>query len=111
MYLYVGLWKAKPKWVELLQSERTDFIEHIGPAMEGLVNPEVELLGFAINEAETFSRADYRYIAIWKMKDKNSIEEFEKALEQSGWYRYFEQINGRGNIITPEAAFADMITI
>jgi hypothetical protein len=109
MYLYIELWKAKPEWLALSQKERGEYMAQVGPAIEDLTKAGVEIVGWGLNDAETPYRGDYSYLAVWKMPDKELVEQFEKTVEQAGWHKYFKQINARGNLLTPEAAIGKMI--
>ena len=111
MYLYIELWKAKSEWLELSQKEREEYMSQLGPAIEGLTKAGVEVVGWGLNDAETPYRGDYRYLAVWKMPDKELVRKFEEAVEQAGWHKYFEQINVRGELHTPETIIGDMITL
>lgn len=109
MHLYVELWKEKPEWLALSQQERQDYMANIGPAIEDLAKAGVEVVGWGLNDSETPHRGDYRYLAVWKMPDKALVERFERAVEQAGWHNYFEQINCRGELTTPETVIGDML--
>lgn len=109
MYLYIELWKPRQKWLDMSEQERSDYVAGIGPEIEKLTERGVELVGFALNDEETPHRADYRYIAAWKMPDKSLVEDLESSVEGAGFHDYFEQVNGRGRLLSPEDALGDMI--
>ena len=111
MYLYVELWKAKSEWLELSQEERQEYMSQLGPAIESLAKAGVEIVGWATNDSETPYRGDYGYIAVWKMPDKGLVQQFEETVEQAGWYKYFDQINARGELGTPESVIGDMVNL
>lgn len=109
MYLYLELWKPRRKWLDMSEQARADYVAGIGPEIEQLTERGVELVGFAVNDDETPHRADYRYIAAWKMPDKGLVEDLESAVEGAGFHDYFEQVNARGDLLSPEEALGDMI--
>lgn len=109
MYLYVELWKPRQKWLEMSEKAREEYVAGIGPDIERLTNQGVEILGFAVNDEETPHRAEYRYLAAWKMPDKSLVEDLEAAVEAAGFHDYFEQVNARGGLMSPEEAMGDMI--
>lgn len=109
MYLYIELWKPRRKWLEMSEQERSDYVAGIGPEIEKLTERGVELVGFALNDDDTPHRADYRYIAAWKMPDKALAESLESSVEAAGFHDYFEQVNARGHLMSPEEALRDMI--
>lgn len=111
MYLYVELWKVKPQWLALSQQERGEYMSKLGPAIEGLAKAGVEIVGWGLNDSETPYRGDYAYLAVWKMPNKELVHQFEETVEQAGWHEYFEQINLRGELLTPEAVIGDMINL
>ena len=46
---------------------------------------------------------------LYQMADKALAHKLEAAVEQSGWHRYFEQVNARGELASPEEAIKHMI--
>jgi hypothetical protein len=111
MYLFVELWKAKPEWMALSQKDRQEYMAQVGAAIEELSKAGVEIAGWGLNDRDTSHRGDYTYFAAWKMPDKSVVKQFEETVEQAGWYNYFEQINGRGELISPETAIGHMIEL
>lgn len=109
MVLYVELWKSKPAWRALDRASREQFVAGLGPAIAELTSAGVELIGFAANDADAPHRADYDWMALWRMPTQDLARVFEDAVESSGFHDWFEQVNARGVLIAPEAALADMV--
>jgi hypothetical protein len=111
VYLYVELWKPRAAWRALGAAERRQFVDGIGPSVGQLTEAGVELLGFAINDDDTEYRADYPWIAVWRMPTKALAVTLEKAVIDYGFHTYFEQVNARGTIVPPEAVLAAMAAV
>ena len=111
MYLYVELWKPRAKWVALSERERRQYVAGIGPAIEELLAAGIELVGFAFNDYDTGHRADYTYLAVWKMPSKELAERLEATVDRSGFHDYFEQVNARGSAVTPQDALEHMAKV
>ena len=111
MYLYVELWKPREAWMALSIQERSSYMSQLGPAMGDLMKAGVELIGWSLNDSETPYGADYRYIAVWKMPSQDAVRQFEQVVEQTGWHRYFEQVNARGKLVSPDPVIANMIKL
>lgn len=109
MELYAELWNPKPAWSALSQQERAAFVDAIGPGMQSLIAQGVELLGFARNDADTPLRSPHAYLALWRMNDHALVELLEATVEECGWHTYFDQVNARGEALSPQDAFAQMI--
>ena len=62
----------------------------------------IEVVSWAENDPDTSHRCGYQYLAVWKMPDEKAVKLFENTVEQAGWYNYFEQVNARGAMSTPE---------
>lgn len=101
MYLYVELWRARPAWLALDAADRTSFVERLGPAITTLLGSGVELVGFAVTDADVPHGANFPYVAVWQMATLDLVQQFERAIEGSGWHDYFEQVNVRGTIQPP----------
>jgi len=111
MYLYVELWKPREAWIALSIQERSSYMSQLGPAIGELTKAGVELIGWSLNDSETPYGADYRYIAVWRMPNRDAVKQFEQVVEQSGWHRYFEQVNARGELVSPDPVIANMIRL
>jgi hypothetical protein len=109
MYLYLELWKPRDAWRALPADERQQLVERIGPAIAGLLESGIELVGFARNDGDTTHRADYAYLAAWRMPSQEHALALENAVTDSGFHDYFEQINARGEIAAPDAILAHMV--
>ena len=111
MYMFVEQWKARPEWLALSQQGRKEYVSKVGQAIEELLKTGIAIVGFALNDSDTPHRADYRYFSVWTLPNKELVQQFEQAIEQSGWYQYFEQTNTRGELIPPDATLGDMINL
>lgn len=109
MHLYVELWNARPAWSNLDQAGREAYIASIGPGMQELLARGIELFGFAVNDEDTPLRSPHQYLAVWRMADASQATELEATVEAAGWHDYFEQVNARGELLSPPDAFAHMI--
>ena len=69
----------------------------------------VELVGFALNDEDTEYRADYTYLALWKMPSQELAVRLERTVIEAGFHEYFEQGNARGALVSPEAAVEHMV--
>lgn len=107
--LFLELWKPKPAWLEMGQDERADYIDGIGPSIEGLLEAGVELVGIGTVDPGTDLRADYDYWAVWRLPSQELVDRFEQAVREDRFYDYFEQINARGEARDPQSVFGDMI--
>lgn len=111
MYLYVELWTPKPSWLELSEKERESYFDGVASEIESLTQEGIEVVGFTVNDEETPHGVDHRYSAAWTMPSEDHAEMLEEAVEEAGWYEYFDQLNARGKLLSPEDAFGDMIAL
>ena len=109
MITYVELWKAKQAWTDLSKSERGEYMNALGPAIQHLLENGVQIVSWGSNDSSTFSRADYDYFAVWTFPTIESAQEFEKMVEGAGWYNYFDQVNAMGTTSTPQDVIGMMI--
>jgi len=102
MHIFVELWNPRPEWLALSEKERGDYMQQVGAGMGELAAAGIEVVGWAVNDPDTSHRYGYQYLAVWKMPDASRVRLFEETVEQAGWYNYFEQVNARGTLATPE---------
>ncbi|MFH2046039.1 MAG: DUF6616 family protein [Pseudomonadota bacterium] len=111
MHIYVELWKPKPAWIGLSDNERKSFIDSLFPVIGMLTESGVKLLSFAINDEDTEYKADFKYIAVWQMPDKEKAVFFEQEVIKTGFHDYFEQVNARGESVPPDVLLGDMAIV
>ena len=109
MYMYLELWSARKAWLDLTSDERKAYFGRVSGAIADLTGSGSETLAFALNDTDTDRRADHEYLALWQMPDRETAVEFERRLEELGWYDLFDQKNMRGESITAEACLDHML--
>lgn len=109
MYLFAECWKARPEWLALSKEARGAYMTELGKGIEALMNAGVEIVSWSMNEAGTANRAPYDYFAVWKFPTKELASGFEQIVQQSGWYNYFDQVNLKGELSSPDAIIGHMI--
>lgn len=111
MHLYIELWKPKPAWDNVSREQRQEFLNQLRAGIEKMEKLGVELLGFAVCDEVIPNSGGFRYVAAWKMPNKGHVHMLEKAVEDEGWYNYFEVTNARGRLTSIESAALDMLKI
>ncbi len=109
MYMYLELWSARDAWLKLSEPERTAYFDRVTDIIAELVESGSEMLAFALNDADTDRRAEYEYLALWRMPDRTTALEFERRLIDLGWYELFAQENMRGPEIMAEVGLDHML--
>ncbi len=62
-----------------------------------------ELVGVARNDTDTPHRADYDYVAVWKIPNIERVHTFAETWVRVGFHDYFEQEDVRGELMAPDA--------
>jgi hypothetical protein len=109
MKMYVELWKAKTAWKDLSKEERGNYMNLLGPAIQQLLDYDVKIISWGVNDSSTFNRAGYDFFAVWTFPNDEAAQSFEKMVEGAGWYNYFEQVNAKGDSSTPQEVIGKMI--
>ncbi len=97
------MWKARPAWLALAQPEREKFFGVIGEEIGKQLSGGAELVGVARNDAATSHRADYDYVAVWKLPDTAHVHAFAETWIRAGFHDYFDQEDVRGELMAPDA--------
>ena len=99
MYLYVEQWNVTKDWMDLSKEDRRAYMNKVNESINQMSQAGIENLGWALNDEHTPYRSDYRYIALWKLPNKEAVEKFESGIEAAGWHKYFSQVNSRGKLL------------
>jgi hypothetical protein len=111
MITYIEIWKAKETWQKMSTDERGQYMEQLGPAIQGLIESGVKIISWGINDHSTFKKAEYDFFGVWEFPDQASVKEFENLVESAGWYNYFEQVNLSGTATTTDEVIGKMIAL
>jgi hypothetical protein len=109
MYLYVEMWNAKHEWLMLDAASRQAFMDKVNNLLGSLMGPDIKLAACALNDGDTTPRADFRYVAVWNLKDKAQVARIADGTARIGWYKYFSQVNMGGDAVGPEVLTAEMM--
>jgi hypothetical protein len=109
MYLFVECWKARPEWLALNTEARGNYMAELGKGIEALLKSGVEIVSWSMNDLDTSNRASFDYFAVWKFPTKELATGFENIVQQSGWYNYFEQVNLKGELSSPDRCIGQII--
>jgi len=112
MYIFVEIWNVKPAWLALEQSQRAEYMQNVGSAIQSLSEQGIELISWSKRDSDTPYASKYQYFAVWKMPNQDAVTTFENAVEGAGWYNYFEQENLRGQFeATPGPVNTELISL
>jgi hypothetical protein len=111
LYLYIELWNAKSSWLALDTTGRAAFMKKVDGLLKELMSDEVKLIGCTLNDGSTAPRLDYRYVAVWQMKDISGTHKVADGTARIGWYEYFDQVNVGGEWIAADAMISEMMSI
>jgi hypothetical protein len=109
MIVFVECWKARQAWLDLDKEARAAYMNALGNGIGELIKAGVEIVTWSRNDPATSQAAPFDYFAIWKFPSPELATGFEKVVEQSGWYQYFEQVNLKGELSTPDQCIGHMI--
>lgn len=111
MYLFVECWKSRPEWLALTPDARGAYMTALGSGIGELLKAGVEIVTWSMNDPDTSNRAPFDYFAVWKFPTKEGAAMFEQVVQQSGWYNYFDQVNLKGELSTPNVCIEQMIRL
>jgi hypothetical protein len=111
MYLFAECWKARPEWLALTPEARGAYMTQLGAGIGELMKAGAEIISWSMNDPDTSHRSPFDYFAVWQFPDKEFVKGFERTVEQSGWYNYFDQVNLSGEVSYPSASITHMINL
>ncbi|MEM9887206.1 MAG: nuclear transport factor 2 family protein [Bacteroidota bacterium] len=106
---FIEMWTPTDTWKKLSQKERGEYMAGLAEPIQGLMEQGVEIISWGQNDSDTDRRGDYDFYAVWSFPNAEIKQDFEKAVEGSGWYKYFEQKNLAGKNIGVEAVMGTLI--
>ncbi|MBR0896759.1 hypothetical protein JQ616_17485 [Bradyrhizobium tropiciagri] len=112
MFLYVEFWRANKAWLSLTTEKRAQYVASLGPQIEALMaQGGIEILGWGENSKETAKRASYDYFGLYRLSGADKVAALEAAIQESGWYDYFDQVNAGGPASAPPDLLRALVTL
>lgn len=111
MYVYVELWNARPEWISLSEGDRKAFMGKVNGLLEELTRSRLSLMACVLNDGDTTPRVNYRYLAVWQMTDKSDVARLANGTAGIGWYKYFDQVNGGGEMVEPTVLIEEILNL
>lgn len=109
MLYFVEQWKVTKAWKALTPEQKKDYMSQVNSHIGGLLGDKVKILTWSKNAGTTSMRADYDYFAIWSFADQENLDNFQKLVENAGWYNYFAQTNLSGEESSAETIINEII--
>ncbi len=95
-HMLVEQWKCKPLWLAKPLKELQDFIVGRTKSMESLASLGIRSLGWGHVDHSAKNPVKFDFWAIWQMDSSEAVHAFLDRVNLSGWYAFFEQLNGTG---------------
>lgn len=67
------------------------------------------MVAWARNDPDTDHRAPFDYFCIYRVRDEATQRDFERIVQESGWYDYFEQLAVSGLSQEPAELLATLV--
>jgi len=99
--IFIELFNYRPTWNELPRADRQAFTQGVLQAVTAQCSDGVEVLGWGFNDLATDRRAPYDFYCVYRVPSATYQRQFEREIENAGWYKFFEQINVTGAPRTP----------
>lgn len=104
----IELWNTTDAWHALDTPKRQAFFERTVAAMAS-VQAGATCLGWGTVERAFDSAAPYPFVAVWEFESAADTAAFLRALRETGWYEYFEQVNAAAELMPPPAVVEQII--
>lgn len=95
------LYRRKPSWTALAPAARRQFLQDLVARLAPVL--ETGASAIAIGAADANAEAtNYRFFALWHLRDEASSHDMLRITQASGWYDYFDTLTmvGEGCEIT-----------
>jgi len=105
----VELYTPNAAWQALPAAQRLQFLAAIGEGLGPLSSLGIELLSLAETDSAIAQASPHQFLGIWRFPTPQARDALLAAIDASGWYHYFAQVNaasGTGAVDTHLAALA-----
>lgn len=96
MHTLVELYTPKTAWTTLPAADRARFVAGVRAAVVELEATGVRCLSLGRVDPSADHPANHAYFGVWSARDEAALRAFLDGLKASGWYDYFDHVNGAG---------------
>lgn len=96
MHVLVELYTPKAAWLSRTPEERVGYVAGVREAVAALETVGVTCLALGQVDQNVDSAAPHSYFGVWSARDEDGLRQFLDGLRASGWYDYFDHVNGAG---------------
>jgi len=96
MHVLVELYTPKPAWLSLASEERSRYLAGVRQAVVGLEAAGVTCFTLGRTDQTVDQASSHTYFGVWTARDEGALRLFLDGLQSSGWYHYFDHVNGAG---------------
>lgn len=89
MFFYAEFWEPRSAWLRLSDGDREAYLDRIGAAVQRLHPIGVRLVRFAVNGSQSPTHPSSRYLVVWKVANRRSLQILEGVLRRLRWEAYF----------------------
>lgn len=98
-HVFIELYSENENWAATPKDVRGQYIENVIAAVGQVAAQGIEVLAYGANDTDIQNRAPYDFFAIYKVPDPAALAMLQDAINGSGWYDYFDQVNIGGQTI------------
>lgn len=96
MHILLELYSPKPSWLSLPQDDRSRFVAGIREAVAAMESTGATCLALGRADPAFDHASPHSYFGVWSARDRAGLSVFLDGLRASGWYEYFDHVNGGG---------------
>jgi len=96
MHALVELYTPKASWSAMTRGERSRYLAGVREAVVGLEAAGVTCFALGRIDPSADEAAPHTYFGVWSARDEAGLRLFLDGLRASGWYDYFDHVNGAG---------------
>lgn len=93
MQTLIIMWEPNDKWRGLTEAKQKDYLLSLDAAVNEARSQGVMTLGWSRIDRSLRRAPAAGFVGVFAMSDAQQIHEFEKYVEQAGWYDYFDSVN------------------
>lgn len=90
------LYRPKPSWMALAGPARRAFLLDLVTQLAPVLDDGASVIALGAADPIAPQAADYRFLALWQLRDHAAAEDMLRITLASGWYEYFDTITAAG---------------
>ncbi|NOX49727.1 MAG: hypothetical protein GXP16_04220 [Gammaproteobacteria bacterium] len=108
---FVEAWRPRETWIKLNIDDRKAYVDRLMGYVQSVLDDTIEVVTWSLDDLDVNLSSDMTHFAVYKITSMGSLDALKNAIDESGWYDYFDQVEYAGHLNGPPNILQQLINL